>query len=64
MHYVIIMPELLTAACGQWGAYVEPLTAACDSERVNLSWCYFDVQSPFPKVYLKSSQTSTMELFC
>ena len=36
MLYVMIMPEPLTAACGQLGTYVEPLTAACGSKRVKI----------------------------
>ena len=32
LHYVIIMPEQLPAACKQQGMYADPLTAACCSE--------------------------------
>ena len=30
----MIVPELHTAACKQWGTYVEPLTATCSSKWV------------------------------
>ena len=36
MLYVMIIPEPLTAACRQWGTYVEPLTADCGSKRVKI----------------------------
>ena len=36
MHYVMIKPDSITAACRQRGTYVEPLTVACGSERVNV----------------------------
>ena len=35
MHYVMIMLEPLTAACGERGTYAELLSADCGSKLVN-----------------------------